>query len=574
MKFDIYSFSRAFPCREYQMLVKFASIRRFTVVEWIIMNAAKQAQTSKDLAVYSIEKLFASVYRISKCESLVRTSVYELRGRNLITIDNFDEFKVASLRFGEIHLTEFGEDAIKNSYIPSESQTRDEVLYHNLSLDLFRTHIKKNDDPNVKIEKAIPDIPDIFPRDMLLTAINSGKILDSKYASQQYIVEDIDLVERSELSEKLDIDVSIEEGALVCNYMASPIIRAMVKEELTNALAIPEQYSDFDENSITIRNIALGDEVFELLNAYVNDEKNEAIFSSVEVYKAFKKTFKKIPNGKVWFVFDSAKKSIEITSQTHRESLTIYVPRKLADSAVIVGSTATQHIVAKKYSLPFADEKSDCILTVKEKCDAAIYVDTIKAIIDELANQSPAVLALFALPVLNGDVYEKLQSFWGETDTFKDKLTDIALVCSEFEKINIPMSRPLEFIQRLISEHPISSIEEAQSTAKLIQSAFPFDKVRKVGLGMCILANSTYPVTYSVISEYLETLVGSVAINDESFLALEEYADKLYDQTILTELFGSLGSPDFDFGAPWSKYEVARLQLIFAMDRVVNLYLR
>ena len=65
MKFDIYSFSRAFPCREYQMLVKFASIRRFTVVEWIVMNAAKQAQTNKDLAAYSIEKLFASVYRIS-----------------------------------------------------------------------------------------------------------------------------------------------------------------------------------------------------------------------------------------------------------------------------------------------------------------------------------------------------------------------------------------------------------------------------------------------------------------------------------------------------------------------------
>ena len=65
MKFDIYSFSRAFPCLEYQMLVKFASIRRFTVVEWIIMNAAKQAQTSKELAGYSIEKLFASVYRIA-----------------------------------------------------------------------------------------------------------------------------------------------------------------------------------------------------------------------------------------------------------------------------------------------------------------------------------------------------------------------------------------------------------------------------------------------------------------------------------------------------------------------------
>jgi hypothetical protein len=133
------------------------------------------------------------------------------------------------------------------------------------------------------------------------------------------------------------------------------------------------------------------------------------------------------------------------------------------------------------------------------------------------------------------------------------------------------MSRPLEFIQRLISEHPIASLEEAQSTAKLIQNAFPFDKVRKVGLGMCILANSMYPVTYSVIAEYLETLVGSVAINDESFLALEEYADKLYNQTILAELFGSLGSPDFDFGSPWSKYEVARLQLIFAMDRVRKL---
>ena len=106
------------------------------------------------------------------------------------------------------------------------------------------------------------------------------------------IVEDLDLVERSELSEKLDIDVSIEDGELVCNYMASPIIRAMVKEELANSLASPDQYSSFDENTITIRNIALGDEVFELLNAYINDEKNEAIFSSVEVYKAFKKNFK------------------------------------------------------------------------------------------------------------------------------------------------------------------------------------------------------------------------------------------------------------------------------------------
>ena len=571
MKFDIYSFSRAFPCLEYQMLVKFASIRRFTVVEWIIMNAAKQAQASKDLAGYSIEKLFASVYRISKCESLVRTSVYELRGRNLITIDNFDEFKVASLRFGEIHLTEFGEEAIKNSYIPSESQTRDEVLYHNLSLDMFRTHIKKNDDPNIKIEKAIADIPDIFPRDLLLSAINSGEILDSKYASQQYIVEDLDLVERSELSEKLDIDVSIENGELVCNYMASPIIRAMVKEELANSLASPEQYSDFDENTITIRNIALGDEVFELLNAYINDEKNEAIFSSVEVYKAFKKNFKKIPGGKVWFVFDPAKKSIEIASQTHGESLTVYIPRKIVNSASIVGSTTSQHIIAKKYSLPFVDENADCVLSVKEKCDSTIYVSALKAIVDELAVQSPAVLALYALPVLNEDVYEKLQSLWNASDTFKDKLTDIALVCSEFEKLNVSMSRPLEFIQRLVSEHPIASLEEAQSTAILIQNAFPFDKVRKVGLGMCILANSTYPVTYSVIAEYLETLVGSVAINDESFLALEEYADKLYNQTILVELFGSLGSPDFDFGSPWSKYEVARLQLIFAMDRVRKL---
>ena len=571
MKFDIYSFSRAFPCREYQMLVKFASIRRFTVVEWIVMNAAKQAQTNKDLATYSIEKLFASVYRISKCESLVRTSVYELRGRNLITINDFDEFKVASIRFGDIHLTEFGEEAIKNSFIPSESQTRDEVLYHNLSLDLFRTHIKKNDDANIVTEKADDSIPDIFPRELLLTAINSGKLLDSKYASQQYVVEDLDLVERNELSEKMDIDISIEDGEIVCDYIASPIIRAMVKEELSNSLALPEAYSEFDENSITIRNIALGDEVFELLNAYINDEKNEALFSSVEVYKAFKKNFKKLPSRKIWFVFDPSKKSIEIASLSSGDTLTIYIPRKMADSATIVGSTSTQHIVAKKYCLPFADEKTDCILSVKEKADESIYMNSLKAIIDELANHTPSVLALYALPVLNEDVYGKLQNLWSNTDSFKDKLTDIALVCSEFKKINVPMERPLEFIQKLIAEHPIASLEEAQATAKLIQNAFPFDKVRKVGLGMCILANSTYPMTYSIISDYLETLVGTVAINDESFLVLEKYADTLYSQSILTELFGSLGTPDFDFGTPWSKYEVARLQLIFAMDRVRKL---
>ena len=94
----------------------------------IIMNAASQAKSNQVLANSTIEKIFSSVYRISKCESLVRTSVYELRSRKLIEIEDFDEFAVSALKFGDIHITELGEKAISNNYIPSESQTRDESI--------------------------------------------------------------------------------------------------------------------------------------------------------------------------------------------------------------------------------------------------------------------------------------------------------------------------------------------------------------------------------------------------------------------------------------------------------------
>ena len=347
MKFDIFSFTRAFPCREYQMLVRFASIRRLTVVEWIIMNAAKQAKTNKVLADSTIEKIFSSVYRISKCESLVRTSVYELRSRKLIEIEDFDEFSVSSLKFGDIRITELGEKAISNNYIPSESQTRDESIYHNLSFDLFKNNIKENDDSSIRIEAADTSIPEEFPRTQMLSLLNAGKLLDSKYAAQQYLVEDLDLLERSELSELITFYVSIDDGEIVCNYNDYPIVRKIVKEMLAKSLVSPSEYSVYDETTIATRNIALGDEVFDLLSAYADDINNDAIFSNLDVYKEYKRHFKRVPDGKVWFVFDPSKKNFEVSVQPKGRSLTVYIPKAIESVATVWGAPTDNTLLPK-----------------------------------------------------------------------------------------------------------------------------------------------------------------------------------------------------------------------------------
>lgn len=570
MKFDIFSFTRAFPCREYQMLVRFASIRRLTVVEWIIMNAASQAKSNQVLANSTIEKIFSSVYRISKCESLVRTSVYELRSRKLIEIEDFDEFAVSALKFGDIHITELGEKAISNNYIPSESQTRDESIYHNLSFDLFKSNVKENDDSTVQIESADASITEEFPRMQMLSLLNSGKLLDSKYAAQQYLVEDLDLLERSELSELITFYVSIEDGEIVCNYNDYPIVQKIVKEQLTQSLVVPAEYSEYDESTIAQRNIALGDEVFDLLSAYADDINNEAVFSNLGVYKEYKRHFKRLPDGKVWFVFDDSKSAFEVAVQPKGRSLTIYIPKSIGDIATVLGGTNGHHVVAKKYRLPFGNEDVDCIITSKEKCGREKYLQIVEDIIAELSIEEPAILSLYALPVMGGDVYPYLAKRWTEGTSLFSKIADFAEIHKGIKNLQLSNLHNIDVLRSLVSDYSVASFEEAKDIAEKLAKDFDLTKEQKGELGLCLLTNGKFEKSYSSVDQFLTGLVGSIAINDESFTAFEEYGNTLYTADVLEELFSKLASPDVSFPSPWSKYEVTFIRFLLSMDRIRN----
>ena len=570
MKFDIFSFTRAFPCREYQMLVRFASIRRLTVVEWIIMNAANQAKTNQTLANSTIEKIFSTVYRISKCESLVRTSVYELRSRKLIEIEDFDEFSVSSLKFGDIRITELGEKAICNNYIPSESQTRDESVYHNLSFDLFKSNIKENEDASVRIEFADPSISDEFPRTQMLSLLNTGKLLDSKYAAQQYLVEDLDLLERSELSELITFNVSIDDGEIVCNYYDYPIVQKLVKEMLTKSLVNPQEYFVYDESTIATRNIALGDEAFDLLSAYADDVNNDAIFSNLDVYKEYKRHFKRLPDGKVWFVFDDSKKTFEVSIQPKGRSLTIYIPKAIENHATVLGGTNGQHIIARKYKLPFGSEEVDCVFTSKEKCEQSCYTQIVEDIIAELSLKEPAILSLYALPVLGGEIYPHLSKRWTSETTLSSKIADFAEIHKGITNLQLSNIHKVDILRSLISDYSVDSFDEAKEIAEKLAKDFDLTKEQKGELGLCLLSNGQFEKSYSAIDQFLTGLVGSIAINDESFTAFDEYGNALYAPCILEELFSTLASPDVTFPSPWSKYEAAFIRFLLSMDRIRN----
>lgn len=570
MKFDIISFTRAFPCLEYQMLVRFASIRRLTVVEWIIINAADKAQNNQTIANTTIEKLFSTVYQISKCETLVRTSVYELRNRKLVEIDEFDEFVVSALKFGDIRITELGKKAISNNYIPSESQTRDESLYHNLSLDLFKSFIHENDNPSMHVEAVDPLIAKDFPRGKMLSLLNSGKLLDSKYAAQQYLVEDLDLIDSTELSELITFNVSIDNGELVCNYGDHPVVKKIVKDMLSKALVIPAEYTDYDEASMAVRNIALGDDVFDLISAYSNDVNNNAIFSTLEVYKEYKRHFKKTPDNKVWFVFDSTKKTFEISSQTKGHSLTVYIPRSIKNSATVLGGTNGNHIVAKKYMLPFSADSVDCIITTKEKCDLSEYTSIVENIIAELSVNEPSIIALYALPVLGGEVYTKFENRWTNITTITEKIADLTEVYKGLKNLQISATQIIDMLHSLIKDYSVNSYDEAKNLAERIAKSFDLTKDKKCELGLCLLSNGNFEKSYSAIEHFLTDLVGSITVTDESFTAFEEYGNALYTPAVLEELFSKVSSSDDAFPSPWSKYEVAFIKFLFSLDRIKN----
>lgn len=224
------------PARKYNILVRNATVRRMTIMEWTLLRIINDYAGNPQYSKKTLSDFLEGIMGMSDCEQLLHPCVASLLRMKLITIDNHSRSSLSGrIRLSALHLTDDGVLALKRSYIPGEYSESEETIVHNLLTGCF----SPEEFSKTRTYSSLPsnrltrhdDYDEEFPEMDISQAFNNGSLLGNHYYANKKIVDHISNIENSDVWLDDLITLNTDDGKTYqCNYPLTREVLSCIKK--------------------------------------------------------------------------------------------------------------------------------------------------------------------------------------------------------------------------------------------------------------------------------------------------------------------------------------------------------
>lgn len=324
------------PARKYNVIIKNASIRRLTIMEWIILRTINQFSVNRQYWDISMSEFLEGPLGMVNCEQLLKPCVESLRRMQLITIDHYVQSGlVGRKKLNEFHLTDKGMDAVKRSYIPGEYAENEAAIVHNLVTEQYLSgNSERLKDTSHKPSNSFMrhnDYDVVFPAEDIAYAINTGALFSEQYKENYRIIDSVREIDEEDVWLEDLVMLFTDDGLHYdCNYPLTEEIFTLLRRVST----VPLEHSDSWERempeSVEPSQFIAGREILSRIGKMVEYCDYCVIHS--DIWNAYREQFPSEIGTTVFFVVGENEFSIEPTSIEH----VVHMPCNMPQDGLIL----------------------------------------------------------------------------------------------------------------------------------------------------------------------------------------------------------------------------------------------
>ena len=131
------------PYQEYKVSLKYAAIRKLTVIEWSLLRIVSQFGVQPKYKDFTLDRFYEEILGMDNCEMLLKPCVRQLIDLEIIEIEDFtDTSMVVRIKLGDIEITEKGSKALSDGYLLGPLQDAEETAYMESVSNVMLSSIK------------------------------------------------------------------------------------------------------------------------------------------------------------------------------------------------------------------------------------------------------------------------------------------------------------------------------------------------------------------------------------------------------------------------------------------------